>query len=202
MNHSSPLIQDRKRAHCEKENGSTCNPCGQDTNMSHDVNGKLHSKTSFSCNFCDKNFRYLSSLKAHNFVHKGEPRDDKSRAQIDVILDLETTIKSTTAGDNTTYTSRNNFNLFSILSSGDNYLEDSVASDIPFTCKSCDYKTRAPADLLSHMKTHSKSGSYTCKHCYKSYSVRANLKMHEKVHTINKLKQLLVHNTVIKINRS
>ncbi|XP_053408000.1 zinc finger protein 91-like [Mercenaria mercenaria] len=176
----------------------SCKQCGRayekKTNL--DAHVKTHDvNTPFSCAYCDKKFRFLSSLKAHSFVHQGESRDQSNTLTLE---HKRTPAEKSERRYDITYNSLK-FNIFSVLPSGENPEDDSLISDdLPFVCKICSYQTCAPAELLIHMKTHSKSGPFTCTHCCKSYKLQKNLKMHEKVHTINRLKKLLIENTINK----
>lgn len=174
----------------------SCKQCGRtyDKKKFLDAHVKVHDvNTPFSCDCCDKKFRFLSSLKAHSFVHVGESRDISNTAAS--VLEYKA-ISTCTRGPELNRNDKDakKINIFAFLNTKENPLDDFL-NDLPFTCKSCNFKTRAPAELLNHLKTHSKSERYTCKHCNKSYKLHSNLKMHEKIHTINKLKEILIENT-------
>ena len=88
-----------------------------------------------------------------------------------------------------TFSKKDVSNIFSIFS---DLLPSSKSNESAFSCKSCDFQSKSPAELLNHLKSHSRVGPYTCPTCSKSYKLKSNLKTHEKLHTIQRLKEMLV----------
>lgn len=149
---------------------------------------KSHDVKTHHCPYCDKQFRFQSSLKAHSFVHQGETLGHVTEVgNEDRVPDIKTLSMETSS-----YI-EDNFNTFSLMPT------NSCTNDyLPFACKSCNYSTHLPAELLSHMKTHSRTGPYTCSHCKKSYRQQSNLQVHQKIHTISKIKNIIVTNRRMK----
>lgn len=153
---------------------------------------KVHSvDTPYRCEFCDKGFKYLSSLKAHSYVHRGEqPEGDRAprttRSMTKTNENLTSEVKS--GQRSATGSASNIFSIFSEVFP----VSAADADDSAFECKNCDFKSKFPVDLLNHLKTHSRVGPYRCTVCSKSYKLQSNLKTHEKMHTIQRLKQMLV----------
>ncbi|XP_060568520.1 zinc finger protein 37-like [Ruditapes philippinarum] len=161
-----------------------------------DAHMKTHdAEIPFSCTYCDKKFRFLSSLKAHSFVHLEESKFHDFHLKA-LTSKYQSTVGATPALTDDSMQRSTGLNIFTILPrNGDENINSLVNIDFPFSCKMCDFKTRAPSELLFHIKSHSNSGSYKCAHCFKAYRLQKNLKTHEKVHTINRLKHLLMDNS-------
>ncbi|XP_052770868.1 zinc finger protein 30-like [Mya arenaria] len=179
-------------------NQFSCSKCGRSYDSQHflEAHMKIHdAEAPHACPSCDKRFRFLSSLKAHSFVHLGEDTPVKKIEENNVYSDglkhdnVEIANAVSVSGKLAT------MNIFSILMGDSLEPSDSMDTDAPFACKSCDFKTISPAELLRHMKTHSRVGKYTCATCSKSFRVQSNLRTHEKVHSIHRLRQILVDNS-------
>lgn len=178
-----------------------CPQCHRTYNKAHLLEAHIKTHTvnaPYRCDHCGKSFRYLSSLKAHSFIHIGEekPSDDITSSS-----DLRRSARHTKVyiGDGE---KRRVSNIFSILS--DVFPLEKTEEDGDFACKTCDFKSKSPAELLSHLKCHSRVGPYTCTTCSKSYRQESNLKIHEKIHSIQRLKQMIVQKssktTIVKRN--
>jgi len=149
----------------------------------------------YKCEKCDKRFKYLSSLKAHSFVHSGEEGVSESKHAGVRAGTRQAAGQSddVDVSDHISHSVQRPFNLFSVFASDIQDTESLL--DKPFACKNCDFKTTTPVELLKHLKTHSRVGKYTCATCFKSYKQPGNLRMHEKTHSIHRLRQILIDNS-------
>lgn len=160
-----------------------CDRCGRcyDKEKFLTSHKKLHTiETPYRCQICSKDFKYMTSLKAHAFVHRGEEK-------------YQNDVTSAAAARYVTRSSQSKLD----TPNQDDFLSNDTMDSL-FPCKTCDFKTHSPSELLNHLKSHSRAGPYTCSTCSKSYKLQSNLRTHEKLHKVQRLKQILVS----KCNRS
>ncbi|XP_076807310.1 uncharacterized protein LOC143450588 [Clavelina lepadiformis] len=107
----------------------------------------------FSCNFCDRSFKYKRNLKDHLRTHTGE-----RRYQCDV--------------GHKSFIQNGNFQTHMRTHTGER----------TYKCDVCDKLFSVSSSLKTHMRTHTGERPYQCNLCHKSFSDSRNLKTHENPH--------------------
>uniref|UniRef100_A0A1A9VNX5 Protein krueppel n=1 Tax=Glossina austeni TaxID=7395 RepID=A0A1A9VNX5_GLOAU len=123
---------------------------------------KVHMRTQagerpFKCDFCEKAFRCLDSLKYHLVTHNDEKPYNCSECD-----------KSYEHKDKLLVHMRIHF------------------ADKPFKCEACEKTFRSLHSLKYHLVTHSEEKPYICSQCGKSFKHKDRLGAHVRLHSLEK----------------
>uniref|UniRef100_A0A3P9IGG7 C2H2-type domain-containing protein n=1 Tax=Oryzias latipes TaxID=8090 RepID=A0A3P9IGG7_ORYLA len=110
----------------------------------------------FNCPDCEKSFRFLSLLKAHQRVHTGEQPFSCSQCGW----------------------------RFSFKQSLDRH-KQTHKSGHKYTCLICGELCKSAADLTEHQSGHMEDGEYLCSECGQTFSWRSALVRHLRTHGMN-----------------
>ena len=161
-----------------------CSTCLKEFNTKYHLtrHEMIHNKV-FQCKYCEKNFSWKDSLKAHELqIHSNEktfqcrgcPKGFQSESRLkqhEVVHTGEVPFQCKTC--------KQRFNVKGNLTRH----ETIHSEEKQFHCKICDKSFQTKRNLNVHERIHTDQKPYSCKTCFKTFSESTNLKMHKRIHT-------------------
>ena len=153
--------------------------------VTNSYNSQAHTRKSFKCQHCGKEFKTNGKLKVHIRTHTG---DKPHKCQhcgkgFSQSGNLQMHIRTHT-GDKP-YKCQHCGEGFSQSGSLQMHIRTHTG-DKPYKCQHCGKGFSTSSNLQTHIRTHTGDKPYKCQHCGKGFSESGSLQMHIRTHTGDK----------------
>lgn len=139
----------------------------------------LHTKITFTCEVCEKEFETSQCLEAHKKIHKQDKNPQNS-------------LSNEHSSQDRHHMAKGSFSDFSCEICNKTFISSSYLEVHKkqhgagiFKCKLCVFTSSNPASLEKHMTLHQGSSGHLCDECGKTFTLPADLFRHRRTHERN-----------------
>lgn len=179
--------QSQLKHHAESHNRKYACECGKTFNSKkYFVSHRLtHTVDSLKCDFCDKQFKYYSTLKIHLKSHQKDSTFQCFHCErvFKTKWKIQRHIENVHLRENKVLACQTCNKTFKYLSQ---LKLHSAQHEKTYSCKLCDRSFNNRRYYLFHKNKHAAGSSLTCHHCSKSFKYNSQLRIHMKSHVNGK----------------